>query len=82
MMHSPCGKRKYGGQRNVQKADGNDVLKFLDINKSIYKSEADFLLKHCKHLRVRSQDANKPIVYEICQLGQSASTQTFQWKPK
>ncbi|CAF3728415.1 unnamed protein product [Rotaria sordida] len=82
MMHSPCGKRKYDGQRNVQKADGNDILKFLDINNSTYKSEADFLLKHCKHLRVRSQDANKPIVYEICQLGQSASTQTFQWKQK
>ncbi|CAF4351533.1 unnamed protein product, partial [Rotaria sordida] len=33
-------------------------------------------------LRVRSQDADKPIVYEICQLGQSASSQTFQWKQK
>ncbi|CAF4212234.1 unnamed protein product, partial [Rotaria sordida] len=82
MSQRPWGKRKYGGQQNVQKADSNDVLKFLDINNPTYKSEADFLLKHCKHLRVRSQDANKPIVYEICQLGQSASTQTFQWKQK
>ena len=31
-------------------------------------------------LRVRSQDANKPIVYEICQLGQPASIQEFEWK--
>jgi hypothetical protein len=31
-------------------------------------------------LRVRSQDANKPIVYEITKLGLSASRQEFKWK--
>ncbi|CAF4843855.1 unnamed protein product, partial [Rotaria sp. Silwood2] len=31
-------------------------------------------------LRVRSQNADKPITYEISQLGESASTQNFEWK--
>ncbi|CAF0807946.1 unnamed protein product [Rotaria sp. Silwood1] len=79
MLHSPCGKRKYGRHRDVQTANGDDVLRFLDINTNpTYNHEADFLRKH--YLRVRSQNADKPIVYEIAQLGQSASTQTFQWK--
>ncbi|CAF3953958.1 unnamed protein product [Rotaria sp. Silwood2] len=80
MLHSPCGKRKYARQRNVSKADGEDVLRFLDINNPTYRNEIDFLLKHCKHLRVRSQNADKPITYEISQLGNSASTQNFEWK--
>jgi hypothetical protein len=48
MLHSPCGKRKYGRQRDVQKVDGNDVLRFLDINTATYRGEVDFLLKQCK----------------------------------
>ena len=31
-------------------------------------------------LRVRSQDSNKPIIYEIEKLGESASNQIFQLK--
>jgi hypothetical protein len=31
-------------------------------------------------LRVRSQDANKPITYEIVKLGKPASQQEFPWK--
>src|SRR5439155_1978028 len=48
MLHSPSGKRTYGHQRNVQKADRVDVLKFLDMRSSTYQSEVYFLLKHCK----------------------------------
>ncbi len=48
MLHSPCGKRKYARQRNMTKADGADVLEFLDINNRTYRIEAEFLLKHCK----------------------------------
>jgi hypothetical protein len=33
-------------------------------------------------LRVRSQDATKPIIYEIKKLGEAASDQTFQLKAK
>ncbi|CAF4203077.1 unnamed protein product, partial [Adineta steineri] len=36
MSHSPSGKRKYGRQRNISKADGEDVLRFLDINNPAY----------------------------------------------
>jgi hypothetical protein len=31
-------------------------------------------------LRVRSQDSNKPIIYEIQKLGLPASRQELQWK--
>ena len=31
-------------------------------------------------MRVRLQDANKPIIYEIVRLGEPASRQEFQWK--
>jgi hypothetical protein len=48
MLHSPSGKQKYGGRRNVQKVDGDDVLRFLDAKSPTYQREADFLLKHCK----------------------------------
>ncbi len=48
MLHSPCGKQKYGRQRNVQKVDGDDVLQFLNTRSLTYQNEADFLLKHCK----------------------------------
>ncbi|CAM4856969.1 unnamed protein product [Rotaria socialis] len=81
MLHSPCGKKRYGGrQRNVQKVHGDDVLEFLDIRNPTYQIEMNFLLKHCKNVRVRSQDASKPIVYSISKLGKSASTQEFIWK--
>ncbi|CAF4995849.1 unnamed protein product, partial [Rotaria magnacalcarata] len=81
MLHSPCGKRRYAGrQRNVQKVNGDDVLEFLDVSNPTYHIEMNFLLKHCKNLRVRSQDASKPIVYTISKLGKSASTQEFVWK--
>ena len=33
-------------------------------------------------MRVRSQDANKPVIYDIVKLGLPASKQEFQWKPK
>ncbi|CAM4770677.1 unnamed protein product, partial [Rotaria magnacalcarata] len=81
MLHSPCGKRRYAGrQRNVHKVNGDDVLEFLDVSNPTYHIEMNFLLKHCKNLRVRSQDASKPIVYTISKLGKSASTQEFVWK--
>ncbi|UJR36677.1 hypothetical protein I4U23_029394 [Adineta vaga] len=80
MLHSPSGKRKYGQQRNASKADGDDVLQYLDVHNRNYRNDADFLLKHCKHLRVRSQNADKPIIYEIVKLGLPACSQQFQWK--
>ncbi|CAF1296812.1 unnamed protein product [Adineta steineri] len=80
MLHSPSGKRKYGRQKNILKADGGDVLNFLDINNLAYHHELDFLVKYCKHLRVRSQDASKPIIYEIQKLALPASQQKFTWK--
>ncbi|CAF0732947.1 unnamed protein product [Adineta steineri] len=80
MLHSPSGKRKYGRQRNISKADGGDVLSFLDINNPAYQHELDFLLKYCKHLRVRSQDAAKPIIYEIQKIALPASKQELIWK--
>ena len=48
MLHSPYGKQRYGGQRNMKKINVEDVLKFLHINNPMYKSEEEFLLKHCK----------------------------------
>ena len=48
MLHSPIGKRKYGRQRGVVKAEGDDVLQFLDVNSPYYQDEAVFLLKQCK----------------------------------
>ena len=48
MLHSPSGKRIYGGQRNIEKATGDDVLTFLDRANPNYRNEATFLLKHCK----------------------------------
>ncbi|UJR36678.1 hypothetical protein I4U23_029395 [Adineta vaga] len=80
MLHSPSGKRKYGQQRNASKADGADVLQYLDVHNRNYRNEADFLLKHCKHLRVRSQNADKPIIYEIVKLGLPPASQTFKLK--
>ncbi len=48
MLHSPSGKELYRRQRNIQKADDDDILRFLDRNNPRYQSEMDFLLKHCK----------------------------------
>lgn len=48
MLHSPSGKRDYGRQRDVLKADGNDVLRYLDTQSKNYQQEAQFLLKQCK----------------------------------
>ena len=31
-------------------------------------------------MRVRSKDANKPIIYEIVRLGEPASAAEFDWK--
>ncbi|CAF4127451.1 unnamed protein product [Adineta steineri] len=80
MSHSPSGKRTYGPQPVTFKADGEDVLRLLDISNPAYQHELDFLVKYCKHLRVRSQDASKPIIYEIQKLGLPASQQEFTWK--
>jgi hypothetical protein len=32
MLQSPCGKRWYRGNRNIQKVDMIDVLEYLDQN--------------------------------------------------
>jgi hypothetical protein len=48
MRHSPCGNQQYSRQRNVQKVDGDDVLKFLDSRSPTYRVEAAYVLKHCK----------------------------------
>ncbi len=48
MLQSPSGKREYGNRRNIRKVEGKDALRYLDIRSPTYKSEADFLLKHCK----------------------------------
>ena len=48
MLHSPSGKELYRGQRDIRKAEGNDVLGFLDVRNPRYQSEVNFLLKHCK----------------------------------
>ena len=48
MLYSPSGKKKYGRLRDVRKADGSDVLDYLDVNNRAYRIDADFLLKHCK----------------------------------
>lgn len=48
MLQSPCGKREYGRQKNISKADGNDVLRYLDTNSQNYRQEVAFLLKQCK----------------------------------
>jgi hypothetical protein len=48
MLQSPAGKRLYDRQRNARKAEGADVLRFLDVKSPTYRAEAEFLLKHCK----------------------------------
>jgi hypothetical protein len=48
MLQSPSGKRDYGNRRHIRKIDGNDALRYLDIRSPRYRTEADFLLKHCK----------------------------------
>ena len=48
MLRSPSGKLTYGQQRDVVKAEGDDVLQFLDVNSQYYQDEAAFLLKQCK----------------------------------
>ena len=48
MMQSPSGKKIYGRQKDARMAEGRDVLEFLDVRNRNYRSEADFLLKHCK----------------------------------
>jgi len=44
----------------------------------IYQHKSSSFVK--LDLRVRSQDADKPIVYDIQKLGLSASRQEFEWK--
>ncbi len=50
MLHSPSGKWRYNGNRNVRKAEMEDVVKFFDrqINDGYYDGEVEFLLKHCQ----------------------------------
>ncbi|CAF4248133.1 unnamed protein product, partial [Adineta steineri] len=84
MLHSPCGKYHYRHNRNIKKANINDVLAFLDRdgNDKDYAREIEFLLKQCKNLSVRSSASNKVIGYKISGLGESASTQTFKWNKR
>ncbi len=48
LLHSPCGKRDYGRQRDARMVHGNDAIIYLDSRSPTYESEANFLLKHCK----------------------------------
>jgi len=49
MLHSPCGKRHYRRDRNLQRAELTDVLKFLDQSSNqYYDDEIEFLFKHCE----------------------------------
>ncbi|CAF1211608.1 unnamed protein product [Adineta ricciae] len=80
MVQSPSGKAKYSRQRDVRMADSRDVLQWLDVRNRNYRNDAEFLLKHCKHLRVQSQNASKPHNYEILNFGLSACEQKFYWK--
>ena len=48
MLQSPAGKHRYRGQRDIRQANGEDVLRFLDVRSTSYRIEAEFLLKHCK----------------------------------
>ncbi|UJR09387.1 hypothetical protein I4U23_013630 [Adineta vaga] len=82
MRHSPCGKR-YKRDRNISRIDINDVLNYLDRNQNkYYDGEIEFLLKHCKHLRVNWSVGNRRFVHEITDLSLPASEQTFEWKGK
>lgn len=74
MLHSPCGKRKYARQRYIQKANGDDVLEFLNIDNPTYKNEVDFLLKHCKRKCVNSSKENKL----FCKIRSSCSITRFK----
>jgi hypothetical protein len=50
----------------------------VNVSVSIQHHKSNYLVK--LDLRVRSQDANKPIIYEIHKLGLPASRQEFEWK--
>ncbi|CAF1368534.1 unnamed protein product, partial [Adineta ricciae] len=82
MVQSPSGKAKHSRQRDVRMADGGDVLQWLDVRNRSYRNDAEFLLKHCKHLRVQSHNTNKPHDYEILDFGLPAYVQKFHWKSK
>jgi hypothetical protein len=47
MRQSPCGKWRYGSNRNVEKLQMSDVLEFLNPNTNghYYHGEIDFLSK-------------------------------------
>ncbi|CAF1302297.1 unnamed protein product [Adineta steineri] len=84
MLHSPCGKYHYRHNRNIKKANINDVLDFFDrnVNNAYYAGEIEYLLKNCKDLSVRSYVSDRVIGYKISSLGESASTQTFKWNER
>ncbi|CAF2600507.1 unnamed protein product [Rotaria sp. Silwood2] len=50
MLRSPLGKMHYKNKSNVQKADIEDVVKFLDphISSNHYNGEIEFLFNHCQ----------------------------------
>ena len=48
MLQSPSGRKRYSRDRNRTKAEGDDVLWFLDHTNPDYRTETAFLLKHCK----------------------------------
>ncbi len=50
----------------------------VNVSVSIQHHKSNYLVK--LDLRVRSQDANKPFIYEIHKLGLPASRQELQWK--
>jgi hypothetical protein len=50
----------------------------VNVSVSIQHHKSNYLVK--LDLRVRSQDANKPFIYEIHKLGLPASRQEFEWK--
>ncbi len=50
----------------------------VNVSASIHHHGSDYLIK--LDIRVRSQDANKPVIYEIHKLGLPAARQEFIWK--
>ncbi|CAF0788505.1 unnamed protein product [Adineta ricciae] len=84
MHYSPCGRYYRTQNRHESKLSMENVEEYLDSknNAGFYKDEIEFLLKHCKHVRVSWKAGNRLMTKDISDLGSSALEQTFQWTAK